>query len=491
MAKSLKEQMMLMSPAEREAILATLDDDTIAQMARGEWWFTQRPEQVPPDGNWTIHLYLGGRGTGKTKSGAEWIVERALKYPLTSAGYAAERMVMAYNLEDTRKVCIEGDSGILNILKRHGMEEGRDYSYVRSPKPSIVLLKTGSKIRFTGASPDAARGPNLSDIWMDEIVKWDEPGRVWTEGIYPALRADVPGDKPRAFVTTTPKPIPILQAWMARDDGFVSHARGSTFDNALNLDPEWIAEIRREYEGTSIGAQELYGEMLEGMEGPLFSQAVINATRLEKVPEGVDIVHRAVGVDPCLTGGEDGDYMGVVVASRGDNDHHYVLADESVKLTGEAAARHAWLVFAKYQADVMVVENNLGKQWLEKVLVDTYREMIKEGIFPEYTTPPLKMIHSNHGKKLRAEPVSLRYQQKRVHHLGVFDKLEKQMVSWDPISSKESPDRLDALVHVLRHLQEGEGHKVRIFNPTTFMIPGASATTPYGGYGTINRILGR
>jgi phage terminase large subunit-like protein len=470
MGKSMKESLMALPEWEREAIIAVLDPDIVIQMARNEWWFTSRPEQVPPQGNWTIHLYLGGRGTGKTKSGAEWLVERALKYPISASGFPTERMVMAYNLSDTREVCIEGDSGIIRVLERKGMEANKDYRYVRSPKPSIVLTETGTKIRFTGASPNAARGPNLADVWMDEIVKWDNPDLVWKEGIYPALRADVPGDKPRAFVTTTPKPIPILQSWVGRDDGFVSMSRGSTFDNALNLDASFLEEIRREYEGTALGRQELYGELLDQMDGPLFSYSCIENNRLELGPTEVE--HRVVGVDPCLTGGEDGDWMGVVVASRDNRDHMYVVADESVRLTGSEAARHVWHVFARYQADALVVEDNLGKQWLVKVLTDTYDEMTKEGFFPKFTTAPLKTIHSNHGKKLRAEPVSLRYQQGRVHHLGRFEKLEAEMVSWDPVSSKVSPDRLDALVHACRHLMDGERKTVRVFNPARILVPG-------------------
>lgn len=486
MAKSYLETLMSLPADQRAEVMASMDDDVVKQMARMEWWFTQRPEQVPPDGNWTVHLYLGGRGTGKTKSGSEWIVDRCMKYPKTSNGYPAERMVMAYNLEDTRRVCIEGDSGIQHVLHRMGLIPDTHYSYVRSPKPNIEFFDTGAKIRFTGAAPDAARGPNLADIWMDEIVKWDEPEEVWKQGIYPALRADVPGDKPRAFVTTTPKPISILQEWMSREDGFVSVSRGSTFDNALNLSRDFLTEIEREYGDSEIGRQELYGEMLDNSQGPLFAMAVIHRNRMEMAERNIE--SRVVGVDPCLTGGEAGDYMGVVVASRDSADHMYVMADESIKLTGEPAARHVWMTMARYQADVVVIEDNLGKQWLHKVLVDTYTEMIKEGIFPQYTTPPLKMVHSNHGKKLRAEPVSIRYQQNRVHHLGIFEKLEKQMVSWDPLTTKASPDRLDALVHALRYLMGGEGHRVRIFNPTTHKIPGGGMT-PYEGYASSGGIF--
>jgi phage terminase large subunit-like protein len=328
-------------------------------------------------------------------------------------------------------------------------------------------------LTVAGASEFCAGSGGLLIHNCDEPVKWDSPAQVWKEGVYPALRADIPGDRPRVFVTTTPKPIDILKEWSKRKDGFVSMVRGSTYDNAANLSADFIAEIRREYEGTSIGRQEIDGELLDDMDGPLFNQAWINSTRVDAAPEVMS--HTVIGVDPCLTGAEDGDMMGVVAVARGLDDHMYVLEDASIKLTGGAAARHAWLTFARHKADVLVVEDNLGKQWLVKVLTDTYNEMRDEGMFPAHTSAPIKTVHSNHGKKLRAEPVALRYEQKRVHHVGPaeqFEKLEDEMVSWDPTSSKESPDRLDALVHAGRHLMAGEKKNVRFFSPHRIQLAG-------------------
>jgi phage terminase large subunit-like protein len=471
MAKSFKEQLALMSPEERERTLDLASNQEILDMANDEWWFTQRPEQVPPDGPWTIHLYLGGRGTGKTKAGAEWLVQRSLDFPYTASGHPADRLVMAYNVSDCQVTCIEGSSGILAILRRKGLEQDRDFTYTKAPKPRITFLATGAKIHFTGATkPDVVRGLNLADAWLDEIVKWQDPFQIWKEGIHHALRSDIPGDKPRVFVTTTPKPIDILRAWTKRSDGFVSMSRGSTFDNAANLNSEFLTEIKLEYAGTLIGRQEIYGELLDDMEGPLFKQSDISDNRVEVLPE--DIVHRVCGVDPCLTGGEGGDLMGCVVAARDSKDQYYVVADESVRLTGRDAALHVWRTFARHQCDVLAVETNLGKQWLTEILQSTYRELVDTGLFPKYTTPPIKEIHSNHGKKLRAEPVSIRYQQKKVHHVGAFEHLEAQMVGWDPISAKVSPDRLDALVHAVRHLMEGERRTVRFFSPNSVTVRG-------------------
>jgi phage terminase large subunit-like protein len=472
---SLKEQVALLSPSEQEEFIAGLDLETLQAMAREEWFWTQRPEQVPPEGNWSIHAYMAGRGAGKTRSGAEWLTQRTLDFPFDSSGFPTERMVMAYNLSDCRTTCIEGPSGILRVLQRRGYEEvatlrsnfspkGK-YHYTKSPKPHITLLETEAKIHFTGADPDSARGFNLADVWLDEIVKWMDARQVWREGIRPALRADIPGDKPRAFVTTTPKPIQILQDWVADTSGRVSIVRGSTFDNKANLSEDFLIEVEQMYAGTALGRQELYGELLDALEGALFSYSAINNSRVDIGPDRV--AHRAVGVDPGLTGEEDGDEMGVVVACRDWRDHIYVVADETIRAAGRDAALHAWRIFEKYHADTLVYENNLGKAWMHQVLIDAFRELQRAGVFPaEVGSPPLVPVHSNYGKKLRAEPIAMRYSQQRIHHIGKFEKLESQMLMFDPLSTKHnSPDRLDALVHVCQHLIEGEATRTRIISP--------------------------
>lgn len=472
----MRQQVLQLPPDVQAEFFDSLDADTLQQIARDEWWFVARPEQIPPEGNWSICLMLAGRGFGKTRAGAEWIVQRAIDHPYDLSGFPTERMILAYNLSDAVASCAEGPSGVIRVLQRRGFEEvtrGRKYddpvnkySFVKSPKPFIRLLETGSIIHFTGASPDAARSKNLADVWCDEPCKWSAPEETWKEGIRPALRADVPGDKPRALVTTTPKPLTLLRNWVNDKEKWKVHVvRGSTFDNAMNLSEDSVDELREMYEGTALGRQELYGELLDDVVGALFSYSHIQENRVEIGPEKV--AHRCVGVDPGLTGDEDGDEMGVVVASRDFHDHMFVLADRTTRAAGRDAALYAWRIFEEYQCDTLVYESNLGKAWMQQVFTDAFRELQRAGVFPsEVTTPPLVPVFSNQGKQLRAEPVAMRYAQGRVHHIGTFSKLEDQMLSFDPLSSKVSPDRLDALVHACRHLMEGERRRTRIASPT-------------------------
>lgn len=481
MSKSIIQRIADLSIQQRKELLDSLDSDTLEMLARQEWVFVARPEQMPPEGDWSICLMLAGRGFGKTRSGAEWIVQRTLDFPYDSSGFPTERLIMAYNISDAVASCAEGPSGVLRVLDRMGFERvdhGRKcddptnkYMFVKSPKPLVRLLETGAVIHFTGATVDAARSKNLADVWLDEPIKWAAPEDTWREGIRPALRADLPGDKPRALVTTTPKPILLLKNWVSDPVRWKVHiVRGSTFDNMINLSEDAVEELRQTYEGTALGRQELYGELLDDVTGALFSYSTIHQHRVELGPEKV--AHRTVGVDPGLTGDEDGDEMGVIVACRDYKDHSYVVADETTKLAGRDAAIHAWRVFERYGCDTLVYESNLGKAWMHQVFVDAFRELQAAGVFPsEIINPPLVPVFSNQGKKLRAEPVAMRYSQGRVHHIGVFEKLEVQMLTFDPLSSKASPDRLDALVHAIRHLMSGERKRSRVLSPLGKSVP--------------------
>lgn len=469
MALSLQQEFALLDPNIQGAWLAEQTLETLEEIVRGEWWWVSRPEQVPPETAYSIFLYLAGRGAGKTRSGAEWIVERCLRYPLSIAGAPTEHLIVAESLDDARKVCMEGEAGVLRVLERKGFIQNKDFIYTRSPKPKIVLTQHGTKILTAGAdNEDCGRGGNNTSIWADEIVTWKKPERTWKEGLRPSLRGSIEGDRPRAFVTTTPKPIEILHMWLAKTDGSVAISRGSTFDNVMGLPDDFLEDMRNEYGDSALGRQELYGEMLEGLEGALFSYSDINRTRVDIGPERVS--YRVVAVDPSLTGDEDGDEMGVVVAIRDHRDHMYILEDASIKLVGRDAALHCWRVFERYECDMLTYENNLGHAWMEQVLVDAYRELQKEGFFPENTNPPLKAVRSFQGKQLRAEPVAMRCQQGRIHMVGTFPELERQLVSWDPLASRDSPDRLDAFVHACRLLMEGEKSKATIYSPTQYQV---------------------
>lgn len=458
MALSLKERVARLPSDQKVAWVSSLPDQMLEEIGRGEWWWTARPEQVPPIGEWLICLALAGRGFGKSRAGSEWIVDRVLRHPFDRQGVPTEWLVVADTLADARTINAEGPSGILNVLRRRKV----DHRYKQSPRP-MVLFPDGAKIYLEGADdPDTGRGYNAAGILCDEMAKWIKPYETWYEGLLPSLRADLVGDHPRAFVTTTPKPIALLEEWVTRTDGTIHIIVGSTFDNASNLSSQALAEMKLRYDGTTLGDQELYGKLLDLGVGGLFRRTDIAKNRIksDQVPEA--IVSTVIGCDPNLTGNDA--KFGIVVACRDIQDELYILADCSVPESGRQAALAVWRACHEYRADLVLYEENLGKRFLREVLEDAYQECVGKGWFPKHTTAPMEAVHAKHGKKTRAEPVAMRNQQGRLHMVGYHDELEKEMVRFDPASTQESPDRMDAMVHACLKLMGGEKKRMRVGN---------------------------
>jgi len=211
----------LLPQAAQRAWLAEQPRDRLDQMVRGDWWWIGRPEQFAPAGNWLVWLILSGRGWGKTRTGAEWLVNQIMRHPLDALGHRTEWLVIAETLNDARTVCIEGNGGIISVLARLGLVQGRDFKYEKSPR-LMIRFNTGQLIYFLGADdPDVGRGFNAAGCWIDEMAKFRYTWNAWFEGILPSLRAPLIDDHPRTVVTTTPKPIKLLLHWNHTTDGIV------------------------------------------------------------------------------------------------------------------------------------------------------------------------------------------------------------------------------------------------------------------------------
>lgn len=407
------------------------------------WWYVGRPEQQTPEGDWMVWLILSGRGWGKTRTGAEWLASEVLNNPFAPDGAPSEFAIIAETFGDTRIMCVDGPSGILRVLESRGLVNGVDFTYNKSVYQ--IWFKDGQKIHMFGAdNPDAGRGYNLSGVWADEIAKWRYSYDSWYEGIAPALRI---GKHPRAVITTTPKPIKILRDWVTREDGSVHVTRGSTFDNQANLSKVALAELKVRYEGTRLGRQELYGELLEDAEGALWKRGTIDASRVDKYPPLTRVV---TAVDPAVTSGSESDETGIITAGVAHIDgiaHYYILADDSLRATPDGWGNRAIQSYHSWKSNIIVAEANNGGDMIISLL---------SGIDPSV---PTRKVHASRGKEIRAEPISSLYEQGRVHHVGSFNSLEDQMVTWVPKgkgrSDVKSPDRLDALVWALTELSIG------------------------------------
>jgi phage terminase large subunit-like protein len=261
------------------------------------------------------------------------------------------------------------------------------------------------------------------------------------------------GKNPQQLVSTTPRPLKLLKQLIARPDCVVT--RGSTYDNRKNLPAALFTSIITQYEGTRLGRQELDAELLEDIEGALWSTTTIEACRVPK-DHPLDLKRIVVAIDPAISVGENSDSTGIIVAGIGFDGHGYVIEDLTGKFAPNEWAMRAIAAYKRHKADRIVAEANQGGAMVESTLraVDA--------------TVPVKLVHASRGKITRAEPISALYEQARVHHVGLlFVELEDEMTSYEPGSPK-SPDRMDALVWAFTELMIGNGWQSPI---TSFHTP--------------------
>lgn len=413
-----------------------------APLLRGldrDWLHLARADQLPPCPceDWATWAVIGGRGSGKTRTGAEWVRALATGDPAFTAEPVGRIALVGETFSDVRDVMVEGPSGLL-ALPRRGPAPRWSPSRRRVEWPNGAVAAA-----FSAEEPDSLRGPQFGAAWGDELAKWRHPQAAW-DMLQFGLRL---GRAPRAVVTTTPRPIPLIRRLLADPRTRLSRAR--TVDNAAHLAPAFLAEVTGRYGGTRLGRQELDGEIVEDRPDALWTRAAIEAARVAAAPPCERIV---VAVDPPASSRAGADACGIVAAgTRGGR--AYVLADASVgRASPDAWASAALALYHRLEADAFVVEVNQGGEMAQAVIA---------GLDPSVPVTP---VRASRGKYVRAEPVSLLYAQGRVHHAGALPLLEDELCDFGPdgLSSGASPDRLDALVWALTHLMLGPRAEPRI-----------------------------
>lgn len=413
-------------------------------------------------------MYLAGEGlipTHNTRTGAEWVIGEAKKH--------ARGALVGPTAADVRDIMVEGESGILACARSGFRPE------YQPSKRRLVYPNGAMQFCYSADEPERLRGPQHHYAWADELAAWRYIQMAW-DMLMMGMRL---GEHPRICATTTPRPLPLIK-WLAKHDR-CRVVSGSTYANLHNLAPTFARTVLDRYAGTTLGRQELDAEILDDLPGALVARK--NILYVDTAPE-LDLV--VVAVDPAGTG--TGDEAGIVVVGRGRADGHaYVLADLSARMSARQTGLTAWKALYEYGAQHLVYEDNFGKQWLRDGLVDAYADHHKldaeqraamkdeagaeaqeraalhhnadlaEDEEPVKVVPnPFRMLRkvtAQHGKVLRAQPVAMRYEQHKVHHVGQLTELEDQLVTWDPHEDKhDSPDRIDALVHGVTFLLRRE-----------------------------------
>ena len=393
------------------------------------WEFWARPEQLEPTGDWNIWIALAGRGWGKTRAGVEWVRHQIKSGKKRIAAVAPTN-------SDIRRVMVEGESGFLNVCwKGDKTYRGGKLGYPNwSPTNRTLTWENGAKVEFYSAEdPERLRGPQFHAAWADEVAAWRNQQDVW-DMLQFTLRL---GRKPRVMVTTTPKPTKLMRALIASPQSHIT--RGSTFDNIDNLAKPFLETIKKEYEGTRLGNQELYAEMLEEADGALWTTEILDGCTVEQkdIPELNRIV---VSIDPAVTSKTESDMTGLIVAGIDVNGIGYVLEDATDRYSPAEWAAKAISLYQEYSADRIVAERNQGG------------DMVRRTLEAEDEAVPIRLVHASRGKMARAEPISALYERGKVKHAKGLDELETQMRTWEPLGSMGSPDRLDACVWALTDL---------------------------------------
>jgi phage terminase large subunit-like protein len=395
--------------------------------------FWALPHQLPPDGAWRSWVIMGGRGAGKTRAGAEWVRAQVEGAGPGDPGRARRVALVGETHDQVRAVMVEGQSGIIACSppdRRPVWEATRR----RLVWPNGAVAEA-----FSAHDPDSLRGPQFDAAWVDELAKWKRAEEAW-DMLQFALRL---GDHPQQVVTTTPRNIGVLKTILANPSTVVTHA--PTEANRAYLAAGFLDEVRRRYEGTRIGRQELDGVLLEDAEGALWTSTGLESCREDKAPALSRVV---VAVDPPVTGHAGSDACGIVVVGAVTEGppqtwQAWVLEDASVSAASPTEwARVAIAAMDRHGADRLVAEVNQGGD-----LVETVIRQIDPMV-------PYRAVRAARGKVARAEPVAALYEQGRVRHLRGLGALEDQMcrITARGYEGKGSPDRVDALVWALSDL---------------------------------------
>ena len=394
----------------------------LAELETG-WRSIARPAQLAPDGDdWAFWLIMAGRGFGKTRSGAEWIIEQV-------AADAKRLAIVGATAADVRDVMVEGESGIL------ACSPPWDRPIYEPSKRRLAWPNGAIGTTYSADEPQRLRGPQHDAAWCDEIASWRYPAAF--DMLLFGLRL---GAQPRCVITTTPRPVKIIRELLARDDCVVT--RGSTSENAANLAPQFLSTIVKKYEGTRLGRQELEAEMLDDVPGALWTRDRIEELRRDTAPGAFR--RMVVAIDPSGSGGDEADEVGIIVAAMGENDHAWIIADASGRFSPIEWAKTAVNLYHRYRCDRIIAERNYGGDMVEATI---------RSVDPNVS---YSSVVATRGKVARAEPVSALYEQKRVHHLGAFPKLEDEMcgftTNFDRRTAGFSPNRVDALVWAISEL---------------------------------------
>ena len=414
------QRVALLDPAARAEAIKGIDPDTLAY----DWSFWGRPSQLIDSTTAYLILFLAGRGAGKTRSGCEWAREKARAHAGSRGAFVARTAA------DVRDVLVDGESGIMNI------SPPSEQPLWEPSKRRLTWPNGTTATAFSSEVPDALRGPQFHWALGDEVATWettpDASGLTALDNLRIATRL---GAHPQIFLMTTPKRTQVIKkllAEIADNPRATVLRRGRTSDNLGNLSQAYLNTVVALYEGTALATQELEGQMLDDVEGALWTSEELDENRVGALPPADELLRPfvIVAVDPSVAENPRDECGIIVIIGTGQrryaDRHIYVMEDRSI-LGAPSVWAPVVAATAKKWGAVVVAEYNQGAALIKNAL--------------ENIDPAIRVhgVHSRVGKALRAEPVTLATDQGRVHMVGVHTLLEDQLTTWQPEVSKKSP----------------------------------------------------
>lgn len=429
---SLVERLARLPAAARDAILAELTPFELAALFY-DWATWARPKQdaaLDAVAHRIVFL-LGGRGGGKTLSGAQRVRRRIERGARSIA-------LVGPTLREIERYMINGEGGSDGILTVFPASQRPIYK----PHKATIHFPGFDAIAYVNSAEDPEfRGPNLDTVWCDEPAKWRRLATIWSNI---ELATRLAGDlDPEIVITGTPLPLQLFREIIADPETLTIIMR--TEENQANLDRRFLARMRRKFGGTRLGRQELEGELLTDNPDALFQRSIIEATRVEEEPRDLEIV---VAVDPAISTEPDNDETGILVVGMDPDGHLYVLGDASGKYAPEAWGKLVVDAYEQHRASAVVCERNRGGDLVAANVRAAMERKRRDQHRPTTAAHAIKIheVQATKGKRIRAEPVSALHEQGRLHFVGTHRDVENEITEWNPRLGGISPNRLDALV---------------------------------------------
>lgn len=434
---------------------------------------------MPPKTPYYGFALIGGRGSGKTHSCSQYVINHVNGPPCLPGPAPHWIAIIAPTLGDATNSCFSGPSGIraldpsaalaapeevLRAIDRY-MGDTANFPVTRLTKPEAQSATTrltggaggisikwpnGSEAKLFGASsPDDIErlraGGGRCLAWLEELAAWR-----YLDDTFDQMRFGLrQGPHPHWIASTTPKPRPLIRKIMKGELPDVVMTHAITDDNPYL--PVSVKEgLKETYGDRRLGRQELYAELVDEDPDALWSRANIDNNRVK--PEDVPPLNRiTVGVDPSGGAGEQGIVVNgsyvrseIVDGKRKRFADGYTLADMTCHLSPDGWGKRAVNAAVEWEADDIVCEVNFGGEMAISVIRGAAEAL---GV-----SIPVRKTVSSRGKRIRAEPVAALADRGHLHHVGTFPELEDQQCTWTD-ESRYSPDRLDADVFGVTHLK--------------------------------------